>query len=112
MDDDPQGRTATLECGVVFSALLSAGLGVFTTDVWWVDHGWLPDAHPAAPGVSMSLLRVSGSVLSAQPWLPGSVLPSLAQAFPGALSQRSSCACRLCPLRLYLPRSGGLHKCR
>lgn len=65
----------------MFSALLSAGLGVFTTDVWCIDHDWLPAAHPAAP---VSLPCVCGSVPLAQPRLLGRVLPSLAQAFPGA----------------------------
>lgn len=72
MDDDPQGWTAAFECGVVFPALLSAGLRVFTTDVWWLDPDWLPDAHPAAPGVSVSLFHVSRSVPLALPCLLGS----------------------------------------
>lgn len=88
MAGDTQGWTATFECGVVFPALLSAGLGAFTMDV--VGWPWLAAKSPSSCSCSWSLCvppRCFPHGSPAQPWLPGSVLPSLGQAFPGALAR-------------------------
>lgn len=81
VDDDPQGWTAIFEHGVVFPALLSAALGVFTMDVWLILPGCqMPSSCSwGLCPFPVFLARFPGSALAA-----GQVLPSLAQAFPGA----------------------------